>query len=105
MTDNNTLPEEVPVEDEPVEDEPVVEGEEEEGTVLDPDDVAGLFNEDQPDPEANDVADTKEARLQKRRRWGKRIDQAVKEGAMTQENADWLLEGLEKGFLNKKTGS
>src|SRR5688572_30148456 len=29
-----------------------------------------------------------------------RIEQAVSEGAMTQEKADWLLEGLEKGFLD-----
>ena len=29
-----------------------------------------------------------------------RIEQAVADGAMTQEKADWLLEGLEKGFLD-----
>jgi hypothetical protein len=29
-----------------------------------------------------------------------RIAQALEDGAITQENADWLLEGLEKGFLN-----
>jgi hypothetical protein len=29
-----------------------------------------------------------------------RIEQAVADGAITQEKADWLLEGLEKGFLN-----
>lgn len=29
-----------------------------------------------------------------------RIEQAVTDGNITQENADWLLEGLDKGFLN-----
>src|SRR5574341_35677 len=29
-----------------------------------------------------------------------RIEQAVSDGTMTQEKADWLLEGLEKGFLD-----
>ena len=29
-----------------------------------------------------------------------RIGQAVSDGTMTQEKADWLLEGLEKGFLD-----
>lgn len=29
-----------------------------------------------------------------------RIEQAVTDGTMTQEKADWLLEGLEKGFLD-----
>lgn len=28
-----------------------------------------------------------------------RIAQAVDDGAITQENADWLLEGLDKGFI------
>jgi len=28
-----------------------------------------------------------------------RIQQAVDDGKITQENADWLLEGLEKGFI------
>jgi len=29
-----------------------------------------------------------------------RITQAVEDGNITQEHADWLLEGLDKGFLN-----
>jgi hypothetical protein len=29
-----------------------------------------------------------------------RIEQAVSDGTMTQEKADWLLEGLNKGFLD-----
>ena len=29
-----------------------------------------------------------------------RITQAVEDGTMTQEKADWLLEGLDKGFLD-----
>ena len=29
-----------------------------------------------------------------------RIEQAVADGTITQEKADWLLEGLEKGFLD-----
>ena len=29
-----------------------------------------------------------------------RISQAVTDGTFTQEHADWLLEGLDKGFLN-----
>lgn len=33
-----------------------------------------------------------------------RIQQAVDEGAITQEHADWLLEGLEKGFLGGRGG-
>ncbi|HSL44752.1 MAG TPA: hypothetical protein VK897_15050 [Anaerolineales bacterium] len=33
-----------------------------------------------------------------------RIQQAVDEGAITQEHADWLLEGLEKGFLGGPGG-
>jgi hypothetical protein len=28
-----------------------------------------------------------------------RITQAVADGTITQENADWLLEGLDKGFI------
>ncbi|HJS19705.1 MAG TPA: hypothetical protein VJ785_13230 [Anaerolineales bacterium] len=34
----------------------------------------------------------------------KRIQQAVDNGTITQENADWLLEGLEKGFLGGPGG-
>ena len=33
-----------------------------------------------------------------------RIQQAVDEGAITQEHADWLLEGLEKGFIGGPGG-
>ena len=33
-----------------------------------------------------------------------RIAQAVKDGKITKENADWLLEGLAKGFLNGPGG-
>jgi len=33
-----------------------------------------------------------------------RIAQAVEDGAMTQEKADWLLEGLDKGFLGGGDG-
>jgi hypothetical protein len=29
-----------------------------------------------------------------------RIEEALADGTITQEQADWLLEGLEKGFLN-----
>jgi hypothetical protein len=29
-----------------------------------------------------------------------RIEQALEDGKITQEHADWLLEGLEQGFLN-----
>lgn len=29
-----------------------------------------------------------------------RIEQAVTDGTITQENADWLLEGLDKGYLS-----
>jgi uncharacterized protein YidB (DUF937 family) len=29
-----------------------------------------------------------------------RINQAVTDGTITQEHADWLLEGLDKGFLD-----
>ena len=32
------------------------------------------------------------------------INQAVANGAITQEHADWLLEGLDKGFLTKGFG-
>lgn len=33
-----------------------------------------------------------------------RIQQALDDGTITQENADWLLEGLDKGFLNGPGG-
>ena len=33
-----------------------------------------------------------------------RIQQAVTDGTITQEHADWLLEGLEKGFLGGADG-
>ena len=33
------------------------------------------------------------------------IAQAVKDGKMTQEQADWLLQGLEKGYTGKGRGS
>lgn len=32
------------------------------------------------------------------------IAQAVEDGAMTQEKADWLLEGLDKGFMGSGSG-
>jgi len=32
------------------------------------------------------------------------IEQAVEEGRLTQEQADWLLEGLELGFLPRRWG-
>lgn len=33
-----------------------------------------------------------------------RIAQAVEDGTITQENADWLLEGLDKGFIGGSGG-
>jgi len=33
-----------------------------------------------------------------------RIQQAVEDGTITQENADWLLEGLDKGFIGAPGG-
>ena len=33
-----------------------------------------------------------------------RIAQAVEDGTITQEHADWLIEGLDKGFLNGPGG-
>jgi hypothetical protein len=33
-----------------------------------------------------------------------RIEQAVDDGSITQENADWLLEGLDKGFIGVPGG-
>jgi hypothetical protein len=33
-----------------------------------------------------------------------RIQQAVTDGTMTQEKADWLLEGLDKGFIGDGPG-
>jgi len=33
-----------------------------------------------------------------------RLDQAVEEGKITQEQADWLLEGLESGFIGGGSG-
>jgi hypothetical protein len=32
------------------------------------------------------------------------IAQAVEDGTLTQEKADWLLEGLDKGFLADEHG-
>lgn len=42
-----------------------------------------------------------DARLQNRQA---RLDQAVEEGKITQEQADWLLEGLESGFIGGGSG-
>jgi hypothetical protein len=33
-----------------------------------------------------------------------RIQQALDDGTITQEHADWLLEGLDKGFLGGEGG-
>ncbi len=44
---------------------------------------------------------TKAARIQAMK---DNIAQAVKDGKMTQEQADWLLQGLEKGFTGKGRG-
>jgi hypothetical protein len=32
------------------------------------------------------------------------VEQAVESGRMTQEQADWLLEGIEQGFLSHRRG-
>lgn len=48
--------------------------------------------------ELQDVRDAIQAAHQEELR--ARIEQAVSDGTMTQEKADWLLEGLEKGFLD-----
>ncbi len=42
-----------------------------------------------------------DARMQNRQA---RLDQAVEEGKITQEQADWLLEGLENGFIGGGSG-
>ncbi len=42
-----------------------------------------------------------DARMQNRQA---RLDQAVEEGKVTQEQADWLLEGLENGFVGGGSG-
>jgi hypothetical protein len=42
-----------------------------------------------------------DARMQNRQA---RLDQAVEEGKITQEQADWLLEGLENGFVGGGPG-
>ena len=48
--------------------------------------------------ELQDVQDAIQAAREVEMR--ERIEQAVSDGTMTQEKADWLLEGLEKGFLD-----
>ena len=48
--------------------------------------------------ELQDVQDTIQAAHETELR--ERIAQAVSDGTMTQEKADWLLEGLDKGFLD-----
>lgn len=48
--------------------------------------------------ELQDVQDAIQAAREVEMR--ERIEQAVADGTMTQEKADWLLEGLEKGFLD-----
>jgi len=54
------------------------------------------------DVDIQDVQDAiQEARATQLR---ERIQQAVEDGAITQEHADWLLEGLEKGFLGGPGG-
>lgn len=52
-----------------------------------------------------DYADV-EAAIQEARQteFRDRIQQAVTDGTMSQEKADWLLEGLEKGFLGGPDG-
>jgi len=49
---------------------------------------------------------TVEAAVQAERETAMRatIEQAVEDGTITQEHADWLLEGLDKGFLMKGFG-
>jgi hypothetical protein len=48
-----------------------------------------------------DVQDVREAiRAARDVELRERIEQAVADGTLTQEKADWLLEGLEKGFLD-----
>jgi hypothetical protein len=48
--------------------------------------------------ELQDVQDAIQAAREEELRT--RIEQAVSDGTITQEKADWLLEGLEKGFLD-----
>lgn len=48
--------------------------------------------------DVQEIKDALEALREERMR--ERIAQAVEDGTMTQEKADWLLEGLDKGFLD-----
>ena len=49
------------------------------------------------DLELQDVQEAVNAALEQARRDS--IEQAVEDGTLTREHADWLLEGLDKGFL------
>ncbi len=52
-----------------------------------------------------DFADVQEAiQAVRETEMRERIAQAVEDGTITQAHADWLLEGLEKGFLNGPGG-
>lgn len=52
-----------------------------------------------------DIQDVQEAIQEARTTdFRERIQQAVDDGTITQEHADWLLEGLEKGFIDGPGG-
>ena len=61
----------------------------------------GQTLQDLADEAGVDIQEVKDA-LNALREEGMReqIAQAVEDGTMTQEKADWLLEGLDKGFLD-----
>ncbi len=49
-----------------------------------------------------EIKDTMSAQREEAMR--ERINSAVEDGSMSQEQADWMLEGLDKGFLGKQGG-
>ena len=61
----------------------------------------GQTLQDLADKAGVDIQDVKDAMSAVRAEsMRKSIAQAVEDGSMTQEKADWLLEGLDKGFLD-----
>ena len=66
---------------------------------------SGKTLEDLADEAGVDLEEVQEAiRAARAEEMRERIQQAVDEGAITQEHADWLLEGLDNGFLGGPGG-
>ena len=66
---------------------------------------SGKTLEELADEAGVDIQDVQDAiQAERETSMRERIQQAVDDGTMTQEHADWLLEGLDKGFLGGAGG-